>query len=147
MSVRFGQREPIRYTPLHLVASFGLATCVRQLLHGPRPQFAETDDCGRTACSWACGGGYLDVVNILLARDDAEANYQDFDGRSPLLWACKEGHKNVVRSLIARDDVVADKPDLDGRSPLLWACMNGHLDIAEKISPFVGKRERSSRYC
>lgn len=48
----------------------------------------------------ACGGGWLDVVKILMAAGAALWDKDSVYGSNTLMWACGGGHVNVVRSVV-----------------------------------------------
>ncbi|KAH8800125.1 ankyrin repeat-containing domain protein [Flagelloscypha sp. PMI_526] len=129
--------------PIHLAACFGLVDCVRLLLSDDIvrtknvtttcSQFLSAgadprDVAGRSPLSWACERGHLNVVKVLIARNDVEINSQDENGLTPLLWACRNGCSDVVKLLIGQTNVNVNSVDHRGRSVLLIAYEFKHLD-------------------
>src|SRR4051812_22415159 len=87
------QIYPKSMSAVHLAASFGLKYAVHRLLE---KGFAvdSKDDWGRTPLSVAAENGHLEVVRLLLSRDDVEADSEDKSGRTPLSRAAAEGHED-----------------------------------------------------
>jgi hypothetical protein len=112
---------------IHLVSFFGLENIVRHLLknnHSADPK----DSRGRTPLFFAVRNGHLEVVRLLLARDDVDVNSQ-----SPLSCAAAYGHLEVIRLLLARDDVDINKTDRCGRSPLSYAAADENLEMVRLL--------------
>lgn len=57
------------------------------------------DHYGRMALSWAAENGHQKVVELLLTRTDANADYLANEGKSPLHWALKSNHECVAMVL------------------------------------------------
>jgi ankyrin repeat protein len=51
---------------------------------------------GRTPLSYAAEGGYLAVVELLVQRENVEADSKNKNGRTPLSYAAGRGHLAVV---------------------------------------------------
>ena len=69
---------------------------------------------GRTALMFACGGGHLDIV-VMLIKAGADINAIDFNGWNPLLWASFNARSDVIVELL-KYDVDVNKCDSEGRS-------------------------------
>ncbi|KAH9224675.1 heterokaryon incompatibility protein-domain-containing protein [Leptodontidium sp. 2 PMI_412] len=55
---------------------------------------------GLTPLLWAVGNEYINVVNLLLAKDSIDPDLKDNQyGRTPLSWAAENGHEAVVKLL------------------------------------------------
>jgi ankyrin repeat protein len=88
----------------------------------------------QTLLSLAAGNGYEMVVEMLVVRDDIDADSKDGDGRTPLLWAVEIGHKAVVEILVARDDVDVDLKDRWEWTPLSQVAGSGHDTVVEVLA-------------
>jgi hypothetical protein len=60
---------------------------------------------GRTPLSVACGNGFVEIVNVLLARELIQINQSLVDGAIPLFVACQNGRVTVVKILLARQEI------------------------------------------
>ncbi|KAL0630901.1 hypothetical protein Q9L58_010249 [Maublancomyces gigas] len=74
----------------------------------------------------------LEMTQILLAREQVDADSAGDDGRTPLSWAAWKGHEGVVQLLLTRG-VGVNKQDKDGRSPLSWAASGGHQRVMQLL--------------
>jgi len=74
------------------------------------------DMMGRNGLLIACGQGYTDIVNLLLARDEMDVNWKDKDGRNCFHHACDKGHTEIVNLLLAIDDVDVTLKDESGKT-------------------------------
>lgn len=97
---------------------------------------------GCTALHVACEGGYVQVVKLLLEREDIEVNQEeDLEGYSALSLACSKGRIGVVDLLLADPRV-----DAGQYGPPIWtAVFGGHLNVAEALvasSKDIGEFER-----
>jgi ankyrin repeat protein len=66
-------------------------------------------------------------VQMLLSRDDIDANSKYIGGVTPLMEAAENGHKAVVQSLLRRSEV--NSKDNMGRTALWYAAQNGHTGV------------------
>jgi ankyrin repeat protein len=103
---------------------------------------------------WAAGHGHGVVVKRLLARDDVDVNFEDWNdwgswgSQTPLSKAAANGHTEVVKLLLARDDVVVSFKDQTGRNnrlpwnnwrsrgsqtPLSRAAESGHVEVVKLL--------------
>ncbi|KAJ5000853.1 hypothetical protein K4K48_002085 [Colletotrichum sp. SAR 10_66] len=74
---------------------------------------------GRTALSYAAGGGHSSVVELLLADADVRPSSADHMGRTPLFFAAQKGHEDIVLTLAERDPSAVDLKDR--LSGLFWS--------------------------
>lgn len=87
-------------SPLFLAANTGARGVVDMLLRWPHPVRIDANlrnDAGETPLLAACRGGHVDIVRLLMKREDVDPNLRAADGTSPLWWACHNGHVDVVR--------------------------------------------------
>ncbi|KAI1489344.1 hypothetical protein F5X96DRAFT_670791 [Biscogniauxia mediterranea] len=106
---------------------------------------ADRDRDGRNPVSWACGGGHLEALRVLLLHmrrtsssggdggggggvDDADA-----DGWAPLAWAVHRDAPGVVEALAATGAVDLDRRDGGGRTALSWAAEYGHARVVRAL--------------
>jgi ankyrin repeat protein len=64
--------------------------------------------------------GHNDLVNLLLARDDINADSKDMYGQIPLLFAALNGCTEVVELLLARQDVNVNSKGRQGQTRGWW---------------------------
>jgi len=82
--------------------------------------------------------GYLDVA-LLLLKNGADPNVQDYFGRAPLHKVAQAGHlvtrESVleVAQLLIKSGAIVDTTDKEGYTPLHIAARNGHRDIVELL--------------
>ena len=77
------------------------------------------DDKGRTALSWACINDCLELVDLILKKDNIDPNVRDNTGRTPLAEACRSSVKPaVIRSLLSHRDTDPNAVDNNGVSPM-----------------------------
>ena len=152
------QRDSMGLTPLMWAASCGGEETVKLLLRKhAEPDMPDTEY-GRTALSWAAGGGHELVVLLFLGRRFANPrgtgprwgqvqrvmkallggkcvnpDRPDNYGRTPLSWAARYGNDGTVRLLLEREDVSPDRPDNDGQTPLSLAARNGHDEVVKLL--------------
>lgn len=86
---------------LHEAAKYGNANIVKALLdHGVNVEIKSTRIYNtRTALKYACEGGFVDVVRVLLEHN---ANVIDVDrlGQNSIVFAANSGHRDVVKLLL-----------------------------------------------
>ncbi|KAN0068657.1 Ankyrin repeat-containing domain protein [Elaphomyces granulatus] len=99
------------------------------------------DDIGRTALSWACINGCLELVDLILKKDNVDPNVRDYTGCTPLVEACRSTHSRagvepleISKILLERDDIDVNLGhDYKGQSALSWACINSCLELVDLI--------------
>ncbi|KAH6710941.1 heterokaryon incompatibility protein-domain-containing protein [Leptodontidium sp. MPI-SDFR-AT-0119] len=100
---------------------------------------------GLTPLLWAVGNGYIDVVNLLLAKDGIDPDLKDNQySRTPLSWAAENGQEAIVKLLLETGKVEVDSKDNGGPTPLWWAAKKGHEAIV-KLLLETGKVEVDSK--
>jgi ankyrin repeat protein len=115
--------------PLLLVraAKAGDAQLVARLL-GEGRDVSEADESG-TALHWALQNGHVEVVRLLLVRQDVELNQAFARGATALYIASQKGHVDVVRLLLSREGVEVNKTTQGGFTALMIASQNGHVEV------------------
>ena len=118
---------------IHLLSFFGLEKAMSELLKNRHPADSR-DSWGQTPLSHAAVGGRVEIVRLLLTRDDVDMNSKDKNGRSPLSYAAENRHLGVVQLFLAQVGIDVDAKDGYGRSPLSHAARNGHLGVVQLFS-------------
>ena len=124
--------EKTFYTLLKLAMRGGHQGVVRLLLERGDAK-AETYLGDETVLTWAADEGYIDLVRLMLASNDVDANSKDALDRTALCAAAQGGCLDVVRLLLEKDDVSANSVDALGRTPLSFAAEGGHEEIARLL--------------
>uniref|UniRef100_A0A8C4IGZ0 Uncharacterized protein n=1 Tax=Dicentrarchus labrax TaxID=13489 RepID=A0A8C4IGZ0_DICLA len=114
------------------------------------------DGSGRTALSYACEKGCLDVVKILV-RNNADPEIVDAWGNTALMYAAVAGHSPVVEFLVRafkRLGLQIDRQNKVGNSAVEVAKFLGHtessmsnvLQYIHPAKPSVGLRRYQPKY-
>ena len=73
-----------------------------------------------------------ELVETLLATEDADINAKDNHGRNALIYAVQTGDKELLKTLLAKGaDINAQ--DQDGHTPLIHAARNGKQELVETL--------------
>lgn len=91
----------------------------------PFPILSATDDEGRSAIHYAAWGGYVRVMEFLLAHG-ADIHAKDQYGQEAIHGASWQGHLPLIKYL-RRQGVEVDTKDEAGRNPLHYASESGKL--------------------
>ncbi|EGN97633.1 hypothetical protein SERLA73DRAFT_30563, partial [Serpula lacrymans var. lacrymans S7.3] len=121
---------------LHLCAFFGLAqTIVYQLENCAIGDHVNSKTRqGMTPLSVAAAEGQVEVVKVLLERNDVDINSKDERGWVPLMFAAQQGHEEIiVKLLLAREGVDVNSANKDGWTPLFCAAQCDHATIVELL--------------
>ncbi|EGN97177.1 hypothetical protein SERLA73DRAFT_10382, partial [Serpula lacrymans var. lacrymans S7.3] len=119
---------------LHLCAYFGLEQTIDYLLGNDAAVCVNPKDNNRdTPLSQAAFQGHVEIVKLLLERDDVDADSKNNGGWVPLLRAAYRGHVEIVKLLLARDRIDVDSKDDHGWTPLMRAAYQGHVDIVKLL--------------
>ena len=126
-----------RSTGLHLTARFGLLFLTEELLRvagGDASEFVDSKDgVGSTPLALAAAKGHVEVVMLLLARNDVDPNRRGITTRTPLSYAAERGYETVVKLLLERKDIEVDTEDVYGRTPLSYAAERGHETVVKLL--------------
>ena len=87
---------------------------------------------GLTPLHAAAGGGFDDIVQLLLAQGADPHTASAEGGLTPLYWAALGGCGKIVQQLLAREAAV-DAVDRLGMTALLWAAVGGHQEIVLQL--------------
>ena len=119
---------------LHCAAYFGVTGVVATFIGGEGCDINQSDCMGYTALSWSAAQGNGEVVQLLLSRNDVNADKPNNAGETPLWRASQNGYVGVVKLLLARNDVDANKPDNRyHQTPLFRASSNGHEGVVKLL--------------
>lgn len=110
------------------------------------PKLASCKDADqRTPLHWACAGGRLDVVRLLLARPDTSGsvNFRDDAGYNPLISAAANGNKEIVELLLA-SGADANVENEQGCIPLHYHKGKSHIiDVLLPVTKDLDARDVS----
>ncbi|TGO08593.1 hypothetical protein BTUL_0201g00070 [Botrytis tulipae] len=81
----------------------------------------------------ASEGGYLNLVDILLAQTGVEVNPSNKDDKTPLHIACERGHLEIVDKLLGKNGVNVEAKDNNKQTSLHLACLNGKVGVIQKL--------------
>ncbi|MDR3179547.1 MAG: ankyrin repeat domain-containing protein, partial [Holosporaceae bacterium] len=118
--------------PLNCVLKRGFPDIAETLL----AREADVIAVDRNECAplhYAAMGGYLEVVNALLAKEEVGVNAVDYYTRMPLHYAAMGGYLEVVNALLAKEEVGVNAVDYYTRTPLHYAAENCHLEVVNAL--------------
>lgn len=131
-------RELERQTALTAACEHGNSLCVIKLLADQRTDINVPGRGERGALSFACGGGYDDIVQELFKRPGCKGDSPDRSGATPFFWAVGGGHHSTVRILSRRHGVNINHQDKLGRTAISWAAGDGMADILTTLLGLPG---------
>ena len=73
----------------------------------------------------------VEIVKLLLERDDVNPDKPSRYGETPLWWAAHNGHGEVAEILLKRDGVDPHRQHRYGETPLQQAARNGHEEVVK----------------
>ncbi|KAF7954056.1 uncharacterized protein EAE97_001454 [Botrytis byssoidea] len=103
------------------------------LVEAPEVDINAKDSEERAPLYIATEGGYLNVVNILLAQTGVEVNASGKNDKTPLHIACEMGHLKIVDKLLGKNGVNVEAKDSNKQTPLHLACLNGKVGVIQKL--------------
>lgn len=88
---------------------------------------------GNTALTYACAGGFVDVVKVLL-KEGANIEDHNENGHTPLMEAASAGHVEVARVLLEYGAGINTHSNEFKESALTLACYKGQsFDIVSSF--------------
>lgn len=87
---------------------------------------------GTTALHMAAWMGHLDLVRLLLRKEDIQTNLMSAKGESPLTLAARNRHWSIVHLMINTPGVDVNKTR-SGPSPLSYAAEHGKEDVVRAL--------------
>uniref|UniRef100_A0A8C5X9H3 Ankyrin repeat domain 17 n=1 Tax=Malurus cyaneus samueli TaxID=2593467 RepID=A0A8C5X9H3_9PASS len=86
---------------------------------------------GNTALTYACAGGYVDVVKVLLESGASIEDHNE-NGHTPLMEAGSAGHVEVARVLLENGAAnINAQTEETQETALTLACCGGFLEVAD----------------
>ncbi|RDH30904.1 ankyrin [Aspergillus welwitschiae] len=144
-SVDYQNRPPLTWALFNSLER--MKPVVKLLLATGRADLNIRDESSdRTALSWVCGGGHLEIVKWLLETGKADVNtIEKYHGRTPLSWAAFDRHQEIMKVLIATGQADLEARDREeGRTVLSWAAGNG-LEAGVRALLETGKVDVNSK--
>jgi ankyrin repeat protein len=118
-------------TALLAAAGNGRIELVKALLaRGADPRWRMHG--GGRALDWAAAGGWLEVVEALLAHDPALLELPGDDECTALMMAAGNGHAGIVTALIGRGANVRARMR-NGARALDWAAQEGYVGVVKLL--------------
>ena len=108
----------------------GYPRVVETLLKADCVNVNRQDHSGRTALSWAAGGGFLAIVELLIQQQQTDMFLVNTDGKTALSYAAMSGREDIAKTLVQQAPRLKQLKDNNRRSASDWAKLNGHLDLA-----------------
>ncbi|XP_046569293.1 ankyrin repeat domain-containing protein 29-like [Haliotis rubra] len=87
---------------------------------------------GNNVLHWACHGGDLETVKLIVSWNLLDVNSRGWDSWTPVMEAAVKGHSDVVEFLVGRGADVS-LVDSDGDNVLHCACSGGDLETVKLI--------------
>ncbi|KAK0472466.1 hypothetical protein IW261DRAFT_1570822 [Armillaria novae-zelandiae] len=122
----YGGSRPFAPSPLLFAAYYGLMHIMEVFMN------RGADPRNDLPLGLAAQEGHLDMVKMLLARDDVDVNQTDPERRyrTPLMEAARNGHPEVVRAILKSERMDSlNKVCENGASALFWAVWGGHSGV------------------
>jgi len=132
---------PCLHTPLHRAAKWGRDETVATLIAAQVSLASVKDVLGLTPLHWACAGGHVEVVKLLLPVTEIWIP-AELKVPSPFQLAAWGGHLHLLRQLLDPDDYVVVDPCFRGQDVAkAFQGLASHLE-GSKILELVPELER-----
>ncbi|OTB07210.1 hypothetical protein M426DRAFT_8938 [Hypoxylon sp. CI-4A] len=129
-------REHPDYGGIHAAAK-GLRDVEQHIAEGSQ-SIDEPDENGNSALHWACHGGNIPVLKLLLDAG-ANVNVQDYGGQTPLMKAAHRGNAECVEALLSVMRCNVNMVDSQGRSALHYAAASPYLGGSKVITLLLSR--------
>jgi ankyrin repeat protein len=134
---------------LYAAASYGAVKTATMLLRRPDILADWQRENGWTPLSQAARKGFLDIVKLLIDREDVDANKADDFGVTPLMWAvagCLRVRQServtdrikTLEFLVDRDNVDINQVNVTGDSALFWAAVGYSPPM---VRPLINRKD------
>jgi len=112
----------------------GDTPAVQRILQLPRTNVNEVSEDGFTPLMYACEGGHLQIVSLLLSRRDIQVNAQsEIDHKTALMLAVIRNHPRVVSALLRHPDIDPNIVDINGMTALMFAIMKDYPQMTRLL--------------
>jgi len=92
------------------------------------------DNSGRTAVSYLCSNGMIEMLDVLEDVSELDYNIPDNEGTTPLHYAAQAGHVEVVSFLLTKVRTIQVDPiNHQGFSPLMKAALQGRIKCSKLL--------------
>jgi len=92
------------------------------------------DNSGRTAVSYLCSNGMIEMLEVLEDVSELDYNIPDNEGTTPLHYAAQAGHVEVVSFLLTKVRTIQVDPiNHQGFSPLMKAALQGRIKCSKLL--------------
>ncbi len=122
---------PSSNAALTQASRMGHLKIVNLLINHGIPNIREMYD-GASAFSWATAGGFLEIVNALLACDKSLINVTNANGNCPLSLAVSNQHLEVVDRLLGTENIDVNLMGDQGSTPIFFAFGRDDLSAIEE---------------
>ncbi|KAK6075641.1 ankyrin repeat protein [Seiridium cupressi] len=78
--------------------------------------------------------GHVDIVRLILGREDSQLDHIDDTGCTALFWAILGGHGHIIQELIDNSKVHVNHQDGAGRTAISWAASDGQVESLKSLS-------------
>ncbi|XP_046329915.2 serine/threonine-protein phosphatase 6 regulatory ankyrin repeat subunit A-like isoform X2 [Haliotis rufescens] len=118
-------------TPVMEAAYYGHRDVV-ELLVSKGADVSLVDKDGNNILHYACTGGYVEAVKLVLSLNVVDINSRGWRSRTPVMGAAHSGHRDVVELLVSKDADVS-LVDEDGNNILHYACVGGYVETVKYL--------------
>ncbi|KAJ7584529.1 ankyrin repeat-containing domain protein, partial [Mycena floridula] len=125
--------EELRTGKSHILMQLGLYQTLEMMLLKDATYAHDLGKHGLTPLAYACHNGHINVVQLLLSREDINSSSINTNPGNPLLFAVQQGHMEIVKLLLQQPDIDTTVQDKAERTPLSYATENGHLEIVKLL--------------
>ena len=126
-------KKPPPLHPLIAACKAGDCAAVAGLCSHTDVDLEVTDRFGSTPVHYAAGGGFLDIVKLLVAKGARHGSdaADKKSGRTSLHWAARQGRTEVCRYLVTELAHPLEVKAKDDTTPLQLAAWGGHIETCK----------------